>query len=213
LVSQRTIQSAPAPAAAQGGERVGGVGAVAVEEVLGVVDDLLAAPLQPGHAVSDHGQVLRRRRLQHVPHVQRPRLPEQRDHRGLRGDEGEQVRVVFGANTRLARGAEGHELRLAQGERARAAEELGVLGVGARPAALDVVDAEAVEQGGDLELVLDGEAQALALGPVAQRRIEEVNLGLHRSSPPKNKKAPGGSPEAICGASALASGRAGAPGG
>ena len=91
-----------------------------------------------------------------------------------------------GRDARLARAAEGDEPRVAQLQRARAPEELGVLGVGGRPAALDVVDAEGVEQPRDAELVLDGEAQALALRAVAQRGVEQPDIHrvLH-ASPPK----------------------------
>ena len=62
-----------------------------------------------------------------------------------------------------------------------AAEELGVLGVGARPAALDVADAEPVELARDRQLVGDGEVQPLLLRAVAQRRVVDVE-GLRRSA-------------------------------
>ena len=61
-------------------------------------------------------------------------------------------------------------------ERARAAEELDVLGVRPWISALDEVDAEAVEQLGNLQLVLDREAEALALRPITQRGVEEVDI-------------------------------------
>ena len=70
---------------------------------------------------------------------------------------------------------------------ARAGEELGVLGVGARPAALDEADAELVELPGDGQLVGDGEVQPLLLRAVAQGRVVDVelalqvDLGVHRA--------------------------------
>ena len=57
---------------------------------------------------------------------------------------------------------------------AGAAEELGVLGVGARPAALDEAHAEAVELPRDRQLVGDGEVEPLLLRAVAQRRVVDV---------------------------------------
>ena len=53
-------------------------------------------------------------------------------------------------------------------------EELGVGRVGAGIAALDVVDAEIVEHGGDAPLVLDREVDARRLRAVAQRRVEQI---------------------------------------
>src|SRR5581483_8041248 len=55
--------------------------------------------------------------------------------------------------------------------RRRATEELVVLGVRARIAGLDVVDAEPVELLRDAQLVVDRERDALELAPVAQRRV------------------------------------------
>src|SRR5262249_44412574 len=53
-------------------------------------------------------------------------------------------------------------------------EEGGVGRVGAGIAALDIVDAERVEQRGNGDLVLDGEVDAGRLLTVAQRGVEEV---------------------------------------
>ena len=55
-----------------------------------------------------------------------------------------------------------------------AGEELGVPGVGARPAALDEAHAEVVQVPGDGQLVRDGEVDALALRAVAQRGVEDM---------------------------------------
>ena len=53
-------------------------------------------------------------------------------------------------------------------------EELGVLGHGAGPAALDEADAELVEQAGHGELVDHRVGDPLALGTVAQRGVEDL---------------------------------------
>ena len=57
---------------------------------------------------------------------------------------------------------------------AGAAEELGVLGVRARPAALDEAHAQAVDVPRDGQLVGDGEVEPLLLRAVAQRRVVDV---------------------------------------
>ena len=84
---------------------------------------------------------------------------------------------------RAAGGAEGHErgrLQLELGD--GAPEELLVLRVGLRVAALDPGDAEPVELLGHLELVLDGEADPLELRAVAQRRVEDLYVARERRS-------------------------------
>jgi hypothetical protein len=53
-------------------------------------------------------------------------------------------------------------------------EELGVLGHRARPAALDEADSELVQQAGDRQLVDDRVGDALPLGTVAERGVEDL---------------------------------------
>ena len=80
-------------------------------------------------------------------------------------------------------------------------EELGVLGHGAGPAALDEAHAELVQQPRDRELVGDRVADALALPAVAQRGVEDLvvhgELPFGRIDYDHNKKTPRG-----CGRSA-----------
>ena len=54
-------------------------------------------------------------------------------------------------------------------------------GIGARPAAFDVVDAERVEALGDSQLVEAGKLESFALGAVAQGGVvEKYGFGAHR---------------------------------
>ena len=88
----------------------------------------------------------------------------------LKVDRGIYQRVVRGLHARAAGGAERGQLGVPEVELLRgAAEELGVLGVGARPAALDVAHAQAVELPRDAELVGDREVESLLLRAVAHR--------------------------------------------
>jgi hypothetical protein len=65
------------------------------------------------------------------------------------------------------------------GARAKNWSSLGLEPVGAGPAALDEVHAEAVELLGDAQLVVHREGDALQLGAVAQRGVVDVDaLGL-----------------------------------
>jgi hypothetical protein len=64
----------------------------------------------------------------------------------------------------------GPQLQLLGGE----CEELGVLRVRSRPAALDEPDAEVVEVARHVQLVLHGEVESLLLGTVAHRGVVDV---------------------------------------
>ncbi len=101
---------------------------------------------------------------------------------GVGLDQLAQDLVVLGPHAGPARGPEGDQGGGRQAELGRGpGEELLVLGVGSGPSPLDEGDAEVVELLGHAELVVHGERQALLLGPVAQRRVEDVDgLGQHR---------------------------------
>jgi hypothetical protein len=92
---------------------------------------------------------------------------------------------MSGSSAGSAGRAERREPRVLQIELGGSApEELGVLGVGPRPAALDVAHTQAVELPGNGELVRDREVQALLLRAVAQRGVVDVEraLQVHLSS-------------------------------
>ena len=156
-------------------EGVVAVVAVAVEEVLGVQEHPLPLGAQVGDRVAHHREVLLQRRTQRQLDVPVVRLRDERDHSGTgvtqRGDQ----RVVGRLHAGATGGAEGRELRVLQVELlARTAEELGVLGVRARPATLDEAHAQAVDLPRNRQLVRDGEVQSLLLRAVAQGGVVDV---------------------------------------
>src|SRR6202011_2979371 len=89
----------------------------------------------------------------------------------------------------------------------RPAEELGVLGDRAGPAALDEPDAEFVQLPRDDELVGHGEVETFLLGAVSQGRVIDVKgviehrilprLSFSQSSVPQNKRPLAGTRE-VC---------------
>ena len=174
-VAEHQGLGAAAPRRPERLQGVGGIGPVPVEEVLGVVDH--PTPLRPevGQARLDEAQVLVERGAQHVGHVQRPGLSDDGANRGAGVQQGPDVGVVLGAAAHPARGAEGCDQRPLPGEIARPGEELGVLGVGARPPALDEGHAQLVEPAGDPQLVVAGERDALALRAVPQRGVVDLD--------------------------------------
>src|SRR5437660_6104633 len=163
-------------------ERVVVVGRETVEEVLGVEDDLVGPLAEVGDGVVDDLQVLRERDAQVLAHVEVPGLADDGDHRRLGEETEAQVAVVGGLHARPAGRAEGRHLRVLESEALDGAEELLVAWVRARPAALDVVEAEVVEALGDAELVLEREGDVLGLRPVAQRRVVELDAPRGRFS-------------------------------
>ena len=168
-------QHHPARAGVVGGarafERVGRVGLVAVEEMLAVDHRLAAGGDRRFDAVDDAGEVLLQRAAERDVDVIVPRLGDEDDRVGVGGDEGGEAGIVG----RRAAGPLGHAESAEAGAAGRLAlEEARVDRVGARIAALDIIDAELVEHGGDLPLVLQREIDAGGQRAVAQRRIEEV---------------------------------------
>ena len=122
LVSHIVTFAAPASAAVwQAAQRVVAVGRVAVEEVLGVVDDLLALLDAEPHRVADHREVLLARDAHDLVEVQVPGLADERDHRREAVDQHAQRLVVGGAHVLAARHAERRDARGRGTTRARAA--------------------------------------------------------------------------------------------
>src|SRR2546429_906165 len=87
---------------------------------------------------------------------------------------------------------EGGDLRLPEPLLADATEELRVLGVRARPAAFQVMNAQLVQPPCDFQLVVDRERQALALRAVPQCRVVQEHVpplacrhqGSHKAARP-----------------------------
>jgi hypothetical protein len=142
-----------------------------VKEVLRVEEHPQALRFEVAHRVGDHRQVLLGGGLQDVTHVPVVRLAHDGDDASASVHEGAKVGVRVRGGAGMTGRPEGGQLRVSQGQRAGPHEELGVLGVGARPAPLDVVDAHFVQHAGDLELVLNGEGDALHLSAVAEGSV------------------------------------------
>jgi hypothetical protein len=156
---------------------------VAVEEVLGVEEDRTALRLQVRDGVAHHAHVLLEGGAQRLGDVDVPRLAEDADRLAPGLQQGAQARVVLGGGVLGAGHPERRDLRGLELEVAGTLEELDIFGVRSRESALDVVHAEQVEALGNAQLVLDGEREALALGPVSQCGVVEGDL--HASCAPR----------------------------
>jgi len=160
---------------AQGVEGIRGIGLVAVEEVLGIVEHRLAGGLaEEGDRVRDEREVLLQGDAQGVAHVEIPGLAEDGDDIGASGDQLAQVVVIRRRGLRPARRTEGGDAGVGQLQLLDLGEVGLVLGVGARPAAFDVGDSEPVEGFGEGELVRQAEVDALALRAVTQGGVVDL---------------------------------------
>ncbi len=155
----------------EAGQRIVGIGLEAVEEMLGVEHQLAGMLSGLAQRVLDHAQVLVELDTQGTDHLPCRGLRNERDDVGAAAEERCQHRVVGGASSGPTRHAEGAELGATKG--LGALEEGIVSGIGAGPAALDIVDAQPVELTRDPQLVGDGEVDALCLGAVTQRGVVE----------------------------------------
>src|SRR5712692_7278441 len=163
----------------QRGHRVVGVGAEAVEEVLGVEDDLVHPGPEERDRVADHGEILGKRRAEGLGHVEVPRLADDRRHRRA----GVEHRAHVGVRVGGAAGAPGHaerrELGVLERDVLHAPEEAEVLRVRARPSALYIMNAERVEPGREPNLIFHRERHAFALGAIAERGVVDLDQAAH----------------------------------
>ena len=159
--------------ASQDRKRVVRVVLEAVEEVLGVEDDLAAVGLEERDGLGDHVEVLLRGGAEHFAHVQLPALAEDRRDGRLRAQERLHELVLLHARAGAARRPERGDAYLREPLLRDVAEELHVALVGAGEAALEVGHAEVVEQVREADLAGGRERDAERLRAVAQRGVVE----------------------------------------
>jgi len=144
--------------------------------VLGVKGHLAALLDHVADRVADDAEVLFQGGVQHLGDVAVPALAHHRHHGRAAIHQGADVGVVLGLGAGAAGHAEGDHLGVAQRQLAHLLEIGGVAGVGPRPAALDIINAELVQLGGDVELVVHREGDALALRAIAQCGIIDLDM-------------------------------------
>ena len=180
-VTQHERRSALLGRGLEHAERELRVALVAIEEMLGIEHHAEAVAAEVLDRVGDHGDALFERRGERLGDVVVPRLADDA-HGGRAGaNEVRERRVVVDLALDPAGRAErdegrGGELQLGRGP----AEELFVLRVRARPAALDPGDAQVVELLGDAQLVVDGERDAFELRAVTEGRVEDLDSAYFR---------------------------------
>ena len=163
----------------QRGKGVGGVLAVAVEEVFGVEKHAHAVFGEEARRVLDHGKVLFRGDADHVPRLRNAGLAHDAGDVRAAFQQGAQPGVVLRAQPGAARHAKGGEAGVFQMQLfPREAKQLRVLGVGKGIAGLYVADAQFVQRAHEFELVFQRKDHARGLHAVAQRRIQHFHCAL-----------------------------------
>ena len=135
--------------------------------------------LQESDRVADHLEVLLGRAAEHFADVEGGGLAVDRDDRGIDFEEAADLGVFGGTHALTAGRPEGRQLGMLELDLLGAGEELDIAGIGARPAAFDVGHAEALELGGDAQLVINGEMNALPLRAVAEGGIIDFDGACH----------------------------------
>ena len=125
--------------------------------MLGVVHHFAAVVFQILHGFADQLQVLFFIDAERAMDVQIPALAENRHGRSFRFEQRPHVRILIHRVLGEARGAERRQPGVLQLYVFRALEELLVLRIGVRPAALNVIDTQLVQLLRDDQFVVDGE--------------------------------------------------------
>ena len=107
--------------------------------------------------------------------VEIPTLAEDGHNGSARADQRLNVAVFLNGILREAGGAEGRHSGVTEFQAARPLEEVFVFGIGAGPAAFNVVDAQLVEFLANEDFVLDRERDGFALRAVPESGIESLN--------------------------------------
>ena len=138
-------------------QRIVGIGAKAVEEMLGVENHFIDPLLHERDRVGDDFQIGFLADAQIVAHVQVPGLADQGHHRRIRAEESLEIDILRRLGTEFSRRAEGCDLGILELELFHLLEKIGVARIGARITSFDVVDAHVVELRRHAQLVLEGQ--------------------------------------------------------
>ncbi len=111
--------------------------------------------------------------------MQQPTVAEDRDDWRFRIEQQTHLPVALDGHTFSASGAESDQARVSKLFASRFGEKFDVLGIGPRPAALDVMNPEGIEFLGDPELINYRKIDACALAAIAQGRIVYFDFRFH----------------------------------
>ncbi len=103
--------------------------------------------------------------------MQQPAFPENRHHRRLRFQQGRQLRVILRLQVGPTGRSKGRHFRVLEGFLFRQLEKDHVPRIRSRPAALNVINPERIQQLRHEDLVFSGKGNALTLRAIAQSGV------------------------------------------
>ena len=158
----------------QAGQRIGGIGAVAVEKMLRIIQRLAPLSGDMGKTFGNRLPVFVERDAQGGGDVEFMALADQ-THRRRVGVQNGGKDIIIG---RTAPHPLGHAKSGHRGTGLwRGGEKLRVRRVRPRPAALDIIDAQGIQSHGDLAFLGGGELDTLSLLAIAEGGVEEMEAG------------------------------------
>mmetsp|Transcript_24078 Transcript_24078/g.36583 ORF Transcript_24078/g.36583 Transcript_24078/m.36583 type:complete len:219 (-) Transcript_24078:495-1151(-) len=154
------------------------IGRVSVKEMFQIDQDRLAQTYQIRHGISNHFQILFRRRTQDLRHLPRMCLGDHTNRRHVGIDQGLNLRIVLDGNVftsrRTKRDEFGRDGVVEFG--LRPSKEFGIFRIGSRPTGFDVVHVKGAQAFGDLQFVFARGADGFTLGAVAEGRVEDDDV-------------------------------------
>ena len=135
--------------------------------------------MRKSNSVGDHRHVFIRRCPKHFLDVQQPCLSINGNDGRLRLQQETHLVIISGGDILAAGRTERGQLRAPEFLAFGLVKKLDVLGIGPRPAALNVMDAERIKLRGNAQLIHHGKVDAFALTAVAQGRIVDFDVGFH----------------------------------
>jgi len=165
-----------------------GIPPIAVEEMLGVVYHFFSLFFEVGDGFPDHGQVLFRRNFQDISDMEIPGLAENGHHRGFRGNQGPDVGAFLHQQIGPAGAAEGRQAGVLELNVLGQLEKTHVLGIGTRPASLDIGEPHLIQTIGNAQLFLGSEIDLFSLRTIPEGGIVHHYLPhLHKSFSSRKK--------------------------
>ena len=176
-VAQHDPASARIISSANGLNRIGGIGFVAVEEMFGIEHHLGHAGAGMGNGFGDHAEVFLQLDPQRHNHLEIPAFAHHGHRINRCRQNGIQPRIIIRRAACPARHAECRQLgRLEHG---RCAEKSIVGRIGSRPSAFHIIQPQRIQFAGNLDLIGGRKIHALRLRAIAQGRIVYVDALVH----------------------------------
>ena len=145
--------------------------------MLRIVKHLAPLALKVGHGVANHGQVLLEGHAEDLRDMERPGFADHRDDPGAGLEKLPHLRIILHFHPAAASHAEGRDLGVSPRALGRFSEEFDVLGIRARPPALDVIHPELVQTLGHPQFVLHAERNPRSLRAIPQGGVINRDCG------------------------------------